>query len=272
MGDIINVDFNGRVRASGMDINKLAASARLKSCNISAMRDDVGKREVSENHTSEPIKSLDMIDSICEWLISNGRYRDHMLFVVGINFGLRIGDLLSLRFCDIIDSDFNFRNEFVLIEQKTRNTRKKLKNRCIYINSAVVDAVLMFIENSDGVSLSDYMFMSESRGKRDTDCPITRQAVDKILKRINRELQLGIKMSSHTLRKTFAYHQMAMSNHDQRKLLLLQKMFGHSTAAQTLDYIGLTQEEIADAYCNLNLGSDAHYRTYCKLSDSPTAM
>ena len=48
---------------------------------------------------------------------------------------------------------------------------------------------------------------------------------------------------------------MAMSHHDNRKLLLLQKMFGHSSPMQTLAYIGITDEEIEDAYMNLNLGS-----------------
>ena len=48
---------------------------------------------------------------------------------------------------------------------------------------------------------------------------------------------------------------MIMAKNDPRKLLLLQKMFGHSTAAQTLDHIGITAEEMDDAYRNLNLGS-----------------
>ena len=52
---------------------------------------------------------------------------------------------------------------------------------------------------------------------------------------------------------------MMMSNNDPRKLLILQKMFGHSSSVVTLDYIGLTGEEIEDSYLNLNLGSDKHY-------------
>ena len=64
-------------------------------------------------------------------------------------------------------------------------------------------------------------------------------------------------MATHSLRKTFAYHQMVTSGNDPRKLLL-QKMFGHSTAAQTLDYIGITGEEIEEAYHKLNLGSARH--------------
>ena len=68
-----------------------------------------------------------------------------------------------------------------------------------------------------------------------------------MLKGIARDLGLGNRMATHSLRKTFAYHQMVMSGNDPRKLLLLQKMFGHSTAAQTLDYIGITSEEIDEA-------------------------
>ena len=47
-------------------------------------------------------------------------------------------------------------------------------------------------------------------------------------------------------------------------LLLLQKMFGHSTSAQTLDYIGITGEEIEEAYMQLNLGG----RRSLRLMDS----
>ena len=55
-----------------------------------------------------------------------------------------------------------------------------------------------------------------------------------------------------------------MSHNDSRKLLLLQKMLNHSSPAQTLDYIGITSEEIEDAYKKLNLGS----QEYCYVLDS----
>ena len=51
---------------------------------------------------------------------------------------------------------------------------------------------------------------------------------------------------------------MLMSKNDSRKLMLLQKMLNHSSPAQTLDYIGITSEEIQEAYRNLNLGSENH--------------
>ena len=49
-----------------------------------------------------------------------------------------------------------------------------------------------------------------------------------------------------------------MSNNDPRKLMLLSKMLGHSSVSITLDYIGITGEEIEEAYRNLNLGSASH--------------
>lgn len=211
---------------------------------------------LAAEHTSEPIKSMDDILRISEYLIQNKRYRDNMLFIVGINFGLRVSDLRQLRFGHLINDDGqSFKSSFPIFEQKTRNTRKHKRNRHITINKAVRDAVVLYLENNEDVDLSDYLFRSESNHGGSKNEPIHRNSVDRILKGIAKDLDLNIQMSTHTLRKTFAYHQMVMSNNDPRKLLLLQKMMGHSSMVQTLDYIGITGEEIEEAYRELNLGS-----------------
>lgn len=215
--------------------------------------------EIAEEHKSEPIKDLNDIKRVTEYLIKEGRYRDNMLFIIGINFGLRISDLLSLRFCDIINDDLTFKTTFAILEQKTKNTRTRRRNRYITINSAVADAVMLYLSNTKvKCNLGDYIFRGESN-RSDKNKPLHRASADTILKNIANELNLTNKMSTHSLRKTFAYHQMVMSNNDPRKLLLLQKMFGHSSAAQTLDYIGITGEEIEQAYLELNLGSSNNY-------------
>lgn len=219
------------------------------------------KVELAGEHTAEPIKDIDTINMISEYLISHQRYRDNMMFIVGINFGLRVSDLLSLRFSHLIGDDMCFKNKFQLLEQKTKETRNVKKNRCITINDAVMDAVELYLKNTPGCSLSDFMFRGESR-RCDSSKPMTRKSADRILKQINDELNLGIHMSTHTLRKTFGYHQMAMAGNSQRQLLLLQKMFGHSSPAMTLNYIGLTDEEMSAAYTKLNLGSEKNYTKY----------
>lgn len=238
-----------------IDIHAVQSSARkLKAGLISPAVEDT-TCELASEHTSEPIKSMDDIIRVSQYLIENKRYRDNMIFIVGINFGLRVSDLRLLRFSHIINEQFAFKDNFAILEKKTKNTRKHKKNRYITINTAVVEAVTLYLENTPNVRLSDYMFRSESNHGSSSNQPLHRNTIDNIMKGIADDLGLGNKMSTHSLRKTFAYHQMVMSGNDPRKLLLLQKMFGHSTAAQTLDYIGITGEEIDEAYRNLNLGS-----------------
>ncbi len=230
---------------------------KLKAGLISPATEDTSY-ELAAEHTSEPIKDMDDIIRISRYLIENKRYRDNMLFIVGINFGLRVSDLRVLRFSHLINDECVFRDNFAILEKKTKNTRKHQRNRYITINTAVIEAVTLYLENTPDVKLSDYMFRSESNRGSGENQPIHRNSIDRIMKGIAKDLGLGNKMATHSLRKTFAYHQMVMSGNDPRKLLLLQKMFGHSTAAQTLDYIGITGEEIEEAYRKLNLGSETH--------------
>lgn len=233
----------------------LRQNARVLNAGLIAPATEDVNEELAVEHAAEPIKNIEDINLISDYLIENKRYRDNMLFVVGINFGLRCSDLRVLRFGNIINDNLTFKNCFPVFEKKTRNTRKRKKNRYITINNAVVEAVTLYLENTKNVSLSDYMFQSESNNGVRSGKPLTIQSINRILKGIANELSLNVKMSSHTLRKTFCYHQMVMSNNDGRKLLLLQKMLNHSTPAQTLDYIGITSEEIEEAYMKLNLGS-----------------
>lgn len=252
---IIEVDFTREdsFPSSEIDISIIKTRRTLKEGVIAPAVEDTSY-EIAGEHTSSPIKSLDDIYRISEWFISRKRYRDNMLFIVGINFGLRVSDLLTLRFSHLIDDEFRFKTTFPILEKKTKNTRKTKKNRYITINDAVIDAVTLYLENTPGVRLSDYMFRGESNNCG-ANQPMHRNSVERILKEVGKAVGIEAHMATHTLRKTFAYHQMLISGNDPRRLLLLQKIFGHSTSAQTLDYIGITTEEIEKAYMELNLGS-----------------
>lgn len=244
--------------ATVIDISALRSSSRKLADGLIAPATEEVTSELVAEHAAEPIKSMDDIEKISQYCISNKRFRDNMLFIVGINFGLRVSDLRTLRFANLINPNNTFKDSFPVFEKKTRRTRKKKKNRYITINTAVVEAVTLYLENTPGVSLSDYMFRSESNNGSNENVPLRSQSIDRILKGFAKDLNLNVKMSTHTLRKTFCYHQMLMSHNDPRKLLLLQKMLNHSSPAQTLDYIGITEEEIDEAYRKLNLGSIAH--------------
>lgn len=241
-----------------IDMETIRSNARKLRAGLIAPATEDTSCELAAEHTAEPIKDMEDINRISKFLIGQKRYRDNMLFIVGINFGLRVSDLRLLRFSHLINDECVFRDSFAILEKKTKNTRTHQRNRYITINTAVVEAVTLYLENSDDVKLSDYLFRSESNHGSNENVPIHRNSIDRIMKGLAKDLNLGNKMATHSLRKTFAYHQMVMSNNDPRKLLLLQKMFGHSTAAQTLDYIGITGEEIEEAYRKLNLGSERY--------------
>lgn len=254
------IEFN----RSRIDVRQLEQNTRKLSIGMIEPAREVVQCELAPEHAAEPIKSMEEIIAISQYLIRNERYRDNMLFIVGINFGLRASDLRQLRFSNLINENLVFKDSFPVFEQKTRNTRKRKKNRYITINNAVIEAVTLYLKNTGNISLSDYLFRSEAVNSGESNVPLTVRSIDRILKSIANELGLSTKVSTHTLRKTFCYHQMLMSHNDSRKLLLLQKMLNHSSPAQTLDYIGITTEEIDEAYKKLNLGSV----TYNYLVDS----
>lgn len=238
-----------------IDVASLRANARALSPGLIAASEESTEYEIAPEHAAEPIKSMEDIYLISQYLKKNGRYRDNMLFITGINFGLRVSDLRVLRFSNLINDNFTFRDKFPVFEKKTRNTRKKKKNRYVTINDAVIESVILYLQNTPGVKLSDYMFRSQSNNGSNNNVPLAAQSIDAILKGIAKELGLTMRVSTHTLRKTFCYWMMVTGHNDPRRLLLLQKMLNHSSPVQTLDYIGLTEEEIDDAYRHLNLGS-----------------
>jgi Site-specific recombinase XerD len=256
MGQVIQFNQQATQADETIDISEVRSSVRKLKAGLIAPAAETVSCDLAAEHTAEPIKDMADIIRTSRYLISNKRYRDNMFFIIGINFGLRVSDLRVLRFSHLINDDYAFRDSFAILEKKTANTRTHKRNRYITVNQAVVDAVTLYLEKTPNVKLSDYLFRSESNHGGSKNQPIHRNSFDRILKGLAKDLGLGNKMATHSMRKTFAYHQMVMSNNDPRKLLLLQKMFGHSSAAQTLDYIGITGEEIEEAYRSLNLGSE----------------
>ena len=90
----------------------------------------------------EPIRSKEKIREIKQLLKSENRWRDYVLFVCGINFGLRIGDLLRIKIKDIIDFDDSIRTNFEIIEEKTE------KRNIIKINQEARKAIELLLDKT----------------------------------------------------------------------------------------------------------------------------
>lgn len=123
MAQIIAIDFGSR-QETAIDPSLLRSTRRqLQPGSIASAKEETYDH-IAPEHAAEPIKSMEDINRVSEYLIQNKRYRDNMLFIVGINFGLRASDLRSLRFEHLISDTFAFRDQFAILEKKTEKHEK----------------------------------------------------------------------------------------------------------------------------------------------------
>lgn len=170
----------------------------------------------------QPIRSLEKIAEVKKRLALNGS-RDVLLFSMGINTGLRISDLLSLKVGDV-----RGRNEYLLREKKTGKSKRIL-----------LHAVRKDIEDYTAFK-SDNQYLFES--KKGVG-PITRVQAYRILNKAAKDCGLE-EIGTHTLRKSFGYHFYKAN----QNVVMLQQLFNHSSPSITLRYIGITQDEIAEEW------------------------
>ena len=79
----------------------------------------------------EPIRDRKKIAQIKNQLRGQHRYRDLLLFVLGINTALRISDLLTLRVDHFLDEKQQIRRRFWIKEQKRGKRQEVVINASI---------------------------------------------------------------------------------------------------------------------------------------------
>jgi len=176
---------------------------------------------------AEPITSLAKIAEIKELL--KDRPRDYALFVIGINTAFRASDLVSLTIGQF--RKLKVGDRLVVTERKTG------KKRAVTINKAVYEAVQPLLGGKDKQAL----FQNRDGGK------LAVESVIRLVKSWCEKVCLDGNYSSHTLRKTWGYHQRVQFGVD---IPTLMEAFGHSSQKQTLTYLCITPDEISATYMN----------------------
>jgi integrase len=69
----------------------------------------------------EPIRDEKKIEAVKRNLLDGNHYRDYLLFTLGINTGLRVSDLLKLKYTDVLDDKGKFKSHITIKEKKTGN-------------------------------------------------------------------------------------------------------------------------------------------------------
>ncbi|MED3087639.1 site-specific integrase [Bacillus toyonensis] len=170
----------------------------------------------------QPIRDSEQIQQIKEYLKEKNA-RNYILFVMGINTGLRIGDILKLKVGDVQGSHISMR------EMKTG------KQKRIQITSSLKRELRWF---NEGREIGEYLLRSRKGKNR----PIGRSMAYKILKSTAAEFGLD-EIGTHTLRKTYGYHMYMQT----KNIALLMEIFNHSSEKVTLRYIGVNQDAMDKA-------------------------
>lgn len=189
------------------------------------MTSNVMNMKKEEIKDVQPIRSLEKINDM-KWSLQKWcGQRDYIMFLMGINTGLRVSDLLTLKVSDVRGKD-----RFVIREGKTKKPRViQLVNIYREIND--------YIQDKNGL---EWLFPSRKGPK-----PISRIQAYRQLNKAAAMVDIVDGIGTHTMRKTFGYWHYKQF----KDVAELQIILNHSHPEVTLRYIGITDEQIEN---NLN--------------------
>lgn len=144
---------------------------------------------------------------------------------------LRIADVLALTWGKLLSK------QFTVTEKKTG------KKRTITVSQKTHDAfVELYRKNGEPGDTAVFM-------NRRTERPYTTQYINREMKEWKRKYGIAVgNFSSHSFRKSFGREYWDKQGRTDEALLKLSIIFNHSSIAVTRIYLGIRDEEIADAY------------------------
>ena len=189
---------------------------------------------------SEPLRNRDDIQKIKNYLWRKGNLRDYTLFILGVNTALRIGDLLQLRWGDVMDAATGkFFNHVVLTEQKTK------KQNSVMLNRSARNALKTLWDESPQVGFDSYIFQSRMKGNR----PIHRTRAYSIIREAARESHIEGVICCHSMRKTFGYHAWKTGFPP----AVIMEIYNHSSIEITKRYLSINQDDKDLVFSKLEL-------------------
>jgi len=191
--------------------------------------------EVMEMEKVYPIRKLDQIARIKRNLKTEKTAVWYALFVIGINTNLRVSDLLGLKWANVwIDGTTTLRDHIELTEQKTG------KKRRIKLTKPIAEALAYLLENIREPEAGDNIIRNPLTRK-----PYSREHISRTLAKQAKAVGIQDSLGIHGLRATWGFHAV-ISFH--QPITLIQHGFNHSNQKQTMNYLGITDEQMTEVY------------------------
>lgn len=172
-------------------------------------------------------------ERLLECLHNDGKLLWELYARISFCTACRASDVLRFKWKDILDQD-----DCTVTEKKTGKTRY------IKFNETVKKRIHSLYELIGSPDKNDLIFKSTHTGES-----YTIQYINKLTKTFKQKYQIKIgNFSTHTFRKTFGRYVYETNNRSAESLILLNKIFKHSSIQITKAYIGITQDEINSIY------------------------
>ena len=194
----------------------------------------VQKGRAGMKNLVEPIKSKKDLEKIEAYLEKRNK-RNRLIFVFGINTGLRVSDILGLNVEDVKNKSY------IEIREKKTGKYKRFP-----LNSKLKALIKDYLKEREilyAIGAETPLFVGKKHHR------LHRSQVYRFLNEACEQLGIAVNIGTHSMRKSFGYHFYKKFN----DVALLQKILNHSSPAITLRYIGIEQDEIDNSYYNFEL-------------------
>jgi integrase len=192
---------------------------------------------LSGQRTKSDYIEWNKLQSLILKLERDGDLKFALLISMGIYTGLRISDILVMRWRNIVEKMF-----IEITEKKTKKLRR------IRINQNLKDIIERVISHNEN-DLDSLIFLNKFKTSA-----ISVQFVNKKLKTLAIKYNLTkdpTNFKSHSLRKSFGRRVFENNDNSERPLILLSEMFNHTSIKTTKIYLGIRDKEMFEVYDNL---------------------
>lgn len=184
--------------------------------------------------TTSDFLEWEKMQSLILKLERDREFKFALLIATGSYIGLRISDLLQLRWNQVLDQDY-----FSITEKKTKKTRKVTINPELQV---ILNRLFIQLEAKE----NDLMFVN-----RFGDKSFSIQYVNSKLKEIFTTYKIRGQYSSHFMRKTLGRRIWEVNKYSDQALLLLSQLFNHASVTTTKIYLGIRETEISNLYLSV---------------------
>lgn len=166
------------------------------------------------------------------------KYKECMYCILSFCLSLRVGDILKLKWSDVLGQD-----RIIVREQKTSKVKP------IPIGSRPLERIKEMYDTMGRPKLGSYILSNHIDNE-----PMSRQYLNRLVKKWKEKYHLRIgNFSTHTFRKTFGRYVYDKNGRTQEALIMLQYIFRHQSITTTMRYIGIRDDEVSEIYNSIDI-------------------